>query len=283
MVPIDVLVAFVREDAPEGDCTTDAVIPETVCHAVIRAKATGIIAGIAEAAALFEHYGVQALFAAKDGAWVQEGETVLEMNGDARAILLVERTALNLIGRMSGIATATYAAVAAVRDASPPVRIAGTRKTAPGLRRFDKKAIVLGGGDPHRLSLSDQVLIKDNHLALVPLADAIARARARTVYKRIEVEVETAADAVAAAHAGADIIMLDNMDASSIREAITALEEQGLRDQVVIEISGGIDGRDLGELAALGADVISMGRLTHSVINFDVSLELQPAIKTISI
>ncbi|NYT05787.1 MAG: carboxylating.nicotinate-nucleotide diphosphorylase, partial [Methanomicrobiales archaeon] len=94
MVPIDVLVAFVQEDAPEGDCTTDAVVPETVCRAVIRAKATGVIAGIAEAAALFEHYGVQALFAAKDGAWVQEGETVLEMNGDARAILLVERTAL---------------------------------------------------------------------------------------------------------------------------------------------------------------------------------------------
>ncbi|MBN1193729.1 MAG: carboxylating nicotinate-nucleotide diphosphorylase [Methanomicrobiaceae archaeon] len=283
MIPIETLVGFVREDAPQGDCTSDAVLPDTPCRAVVRAKATGIIAGISEAEALFAYFGVRTLSRARDGTRVLEGDTVMELDGSAHAILLVERTALNLIGRMSGIASATRAAVDTVRDTNPRIRIAGTRKTCPGLRAFDKKAVMLGGGDPHRSSLSDQILIKDNHRTLVPLEDAVARARAWSVYKTIEVEVETPEDAVAAAAAGADIIMLDNMDEDGIRAAIEALVSSGLRDSVTIELSGGIDSGRLAALAACDVDVISMGALTHTVRNFDVSLELRCAQKTISL
>ncbi|KQC05356.1 MAG: nicotinate-nucleotide pyrophosphorylase [Methanoculleus sp. SDB] len=283
MIPIETLVGFVREDAPQGDCTSEAVVPDTPCQAAVRAKSKGLIAGISESEALFAYFGVRTISRAKDGTWVHEGDIVMELDGSAHAILLVERTALNLIGRMSGIASATRAAVEAVRAEHPRIRIAGTRKTCPGLRAFDKKAIMLGGGDPHRSSLSDQILIKDNHLTLVSLTEAIARARAWSAYKKIEVEVETPEDAVAAAGAGADIVMLDNMDEDAIREAIDALVNRGLRDRITIELSGGIEPGRLAALAALDVDVISMGALTHTVRNFDVSLELRCSLKTVSL
>ena len=274
MIPIEDLLRFVREDAPWGDATSEAVVPDVVCRAVIRAKDTGIVAGLEEARALFEHLGVMVHQRTPDGRPVAPGTTLLELEGRARAILLLERTALNIIGRMSGIATRTREAVDAVRVVSPDVRVAATRKTAPGLRALDKKAVVLGGGDPHRYSLSDMVLIKDNHLALVPLPEAIRKAKEWSRYRVVEVEVETARDAVGAAVAGADIILLDNMAPDAVREAVGSLVARGLRERVTIEVSGGVAGGDLAGYAAAGIDIISMGALTHTVRNFDVSLDI---------
>lgn len=274
MIPLENLLRFIREDAPWGDVTTDTVVPDVICRAVVRAKDRGTIAGLAEARALFEHFGVTVRERSADGRAVVPGDILLELDGPARAVLLVERTALNIIGRMSGIATRTREAVDAVRAVSPAVRIAATRKTAPGLRALDKKAVMLGGGDPHRYSLSDMILIKDNHLVLVPLPEAVRRAREESRYVIVEVEVETPDDAITAADARADIILLDNMTPDVVRETVRALAERGLRERVVLEVSGGVAGDDLAKYAATGIDVISMGALTHTVRNFDVSLDI---------
>jgi len=281
VIPLDTLLRFVEEDAPWGDVTSAAIVPDLSCQAVIRANETGVVAGLAEARALFEHYGVAVRQHAADGTAVAPGQVLLGLDGDAKAILLVERTALNIIGRMSGIATKTRSCVEAVRQAAPGVRIAATRKTCPGLRVFDKKAVALGGGDPHRYSLSDMILIKDNHLALVPLADAVRKARAASVYRTVEVEVETVEDAVAAAEAGADTILLDNMPPERIRDAVRALEARGLRDRVVVEVSGSVTEENLTGYAVAGVDIISMGALTHSVRNFDVSLKVLRGVTTV--
>ncbi len=273
MTPLSYLLGFLEEDAPFGDVTSDAVIPEDLkAKAVIIAKAEGIIAGIEEAKALFEHFGVKVDVKKRDGEEVRRGDVILELVGNARSILLVERTALNIMGRMSGIATEVRKLVERVKAVNPKVRVAGTRKTL--LKPIDKRAIIIGGGEPHRFSLSDAMLIKDNHLALVPLEEAIRRAKAFSVYKVIEVEVESLGDAIKAAKAGADVVMLDNMTPEEIEETIEALKREGLRERVKIEVSGGITPGNIAEYAKLDIDVISLGYLTHSVRNFDVSLEI---------
>jgi len=273
MVPLDYLLRFIQEDAPFGDVTSEAVITEgTKAKALILAKQDGVIAGVEEAKALFEHFGVEVCVKRRDGEEVKKGDVVLELIGDARAILLVERAALNVMGRMSGIATEVRRLVERVKAVNPKVRVAGTRKTL--LKPIDKRAITIGGGEPHRFSLSDAILIKDNHLALVPLEEAIRRARAFSTYKVVEVEVETRDDALKAAKAGADVIMLDNMTPEEIAETIGVLKREGLRDRVKIEVSGGITPENIVEYAKLDVDIISLGYLTHSVRNFDVSLEI---------
>jgi nicotinate-nucleotide pyrophosphorylase (carboxylating) len=276
MVPIEYLLQFIEEDAPFGDATSDAVIPDISCTAVIRSEQEGIIAGLEEASALFTYFGIQVRSEVADGALVRRGDTLRSLSGNAKKILLVERTALNIIGRMSGIATRTHQMAGVVSTINPRCRVAGTRKTCPGFRALDKKAVVLGGGEPHRSSLSDGILIKDNHLVLVPFVDAIRAAKNATRYKKIEVEVETLNDALVAAKTGADIIMLDNMSPPLIRETLAALTNEGLRDAVIIELSGGIDDENIKAYAALGADVISLGALTHTVKNFSVNLEILP-------
>jgi len=273
MIPLTYLLRFLDEDAPFGDVTSEAVIPEDLeAEAVIIAKQDGVIAGLKEAKALFEHFGVKVELKVKDGDEVKKGTIVIKLKGNARKILLVERTALNIIGRMSGIATQTRKLVEKVRVVSPKVRVAGTRKTL--LKPLDKKAILIGNGEPHRFSLSDAILIKDNHLALVPLEEAIKRAKAFSVYKIVEVEVESLEDALKAAKAGADVIMLDNMTPEQIKEVLEALKHEGFRDKVKIEVSGGITEENIQDYAKLDIDVISLGALTHSVKNFDVSLEI---------
>jgi len=273
MIPLTYLLRFLEEDAPFGDVTSEAVIPKDLeAEAVIIAKQDGIIAGLEEAKALFEHFDVKVELKAKDGDEVKKGYVVIELRGNARSILLVERTALNIIGRMSGIATQVRRLMKKVRAVNPNVRIAGTRKTL--LKPLDKRAILLGGGESHRFSLSDAVLIKDNHLALVPLEEAIKRAKAFSIYKVVEVEVESLEDALKAAKAGADIIMLDNMTPEQIEEVLEALKREGLRERVKIEVSGGITEENIESYAKLDIDVISLGALTHSVKNFDVSLEI---------
>ena len=273
MALLPYLLRFIEEDAPFGDVTSEAVIPEgTKARAVIIAKQDGVIAGVEEAKALFEHFGVKVDVKKRDGEEVGKGDVILELEGSARSILLVERTALNVMGRMSGIATEVRKLVEKVRAVNPRVRVAGTRKTL--LKPIDKRAIIIGGGEPHRFSLSDAILIKDNHLALVPLEEAIRRAKAFSVYKVVEVEVESLEDAIKAAKAGADVVMLDNMTPEEISETLEALRREGLRDRVKIEVSGGITPENIEKYAKLDIDVISLGYLTHSVKNFDVSLEI---------
>ena len=277
MIPLPELLRFITEDAPSGDLTTRALAPLGRCRARVFLRETGVVAGVEEAAALFTHFGVTVLSAVPDGTVVEADATLLSLEGDAAPVLLVERTALNLIGRMSGIATLTRALVEAAHREDPAVRVAATRKTAPGLRLLDKKAVVLGGGDPHRANLSYGILVKDNHLALIPLDEALHRARTRGGGKPVEVEVSTIPGALTAAELGADTIMLDNMDLHSLRAVIADLRKRGLRDRVEIEISGGITPENIARYAALGPDRISVGRLTHSPRSLDVSLEVTPA------
>ncbi|MCA6213467.1 carboxylating nicotinate-nucleotide diphosphorylase [Thermococcus bergensis] len=273
MVSVNYLLRFVEEDAPFGDVTSEAVIPEDLeAEAVIIAKQDGVIAGLEEAKALFEHFDVKVELKAEDGDEVKRGDVIVKLRGNARKILLVERTALNVMGRMSGIATEVRKLVERVKAVNPKVRVAGTRKTL--LKPIDKRAILIGGGEPHRFSLSDAILIKDNHLALVPLEEAIRRAKTFSIYKVVEVEVETLEDALKAAKAGADVIMLDNMTPEQIEDVLEALKHEGLREKVKIEVSGGITPENIEEYAGLDIDVISLGALTHSVKNFDVSLEI---------
>lgn len=276
MVSLEYLLHFIDEDAPSGDVTSEAVIPDMRCRAEITAEQAGIIAGLCEATMLFSHYGIAVEQFAQDGGVVKEGDRLLSLAGDAKKILLVERTALNIIGRMSGIATQTREMVKTISAINGHCRIAATRKTCPGFRALDKKAVQIGGGEPHRGSLSDGILIKDNHLALVSLKKAITDAKKITLYKKIEVEVETPADAMLAASAGADIIMLDNMNPGQVKSTIDALRKKGLRDRVIIELSGGIESNTLRDFATLDVDVISMGALTHTVRNFSVKLEIVP-------
>jgi len=274
---LDQLVSFVEEDAPFGDLTSETVIlnDEEDCRAEIYAKERGILAGMPEITQLFIHYGISYNQHIKNGHLVNPGSTIIEIQGRAGTILLLERTVLNVLERMSGIATATRAAVDIISAIRPGIKIAATRKTAPGLRLLDKRAVIVGGGEPHRWSLSDAVLIKDNHLALVPIEKAIQRAKAASAYHLVEVEVDNAGDALIAAKTGADIIMLDNMGFEDISATIERLQQEGVRDRVKIEVSGNITASSVAEYAASGVDIISMGSLTHSVKSLDLSLRIK--------
>jgi nicotinate-nucleotide pyrophosphorylase (carboxylating) len=268
------LLSFIREDAQFGDITSEALIGDIPCRAVITAHAAGVIAGLAEAAALFGHFGATILEHSTDGSEVAASTIVMSLEGPARGILLVERTALNIIGRMSGIATRTRKLSSLIQSTGCACMISATRKTAPGLRLLDKKAVMLGGGDPHRMSLSDGILIKDNHLALVPLAIAVQRAKERSCYRKVEVEASAPDDALSAVKAGADILLLDNMTPALVRETLVLCRDAGVRQGLIIEVSGNIDEANLLSYAIPGVDRISVGGLTHSVQNFDVSLDI---------
>jgi len=270
----DYLLSFIEEDAPFGDVTSEAVTDDVCCRAVITTHEAGVIAGLTEAAALFGHFGATILDHSFDGSEVAAGTIVMSVEGPARGILLVERTALNIIGRMSGIATRTRKLSSLILSAGCSCRISATRKTAPGLRLLDKKAVLLGGGDPHRMSLSDGILIKDNHLVLVPLVTAIQRAKERSCYQKVEVEVSAPSDALSAAKAGADILLLDNMAPALVRETLQRCRDAGVGRGLIIEVSGNIDVDNLLSYAIPGVDRISSGFLTHSVRNYDVSLDI---------
>jgi len=272
------LIDFLREDIGMGDLTTEAVVPAEVrieAHIVVNEPA--VIAGLYEASILFEIVEAEFKAEVEDGAEVSAGTVIAEINGSGRAILSAERTALNILMRMSGIATITRKLVSMIRREGLDVRVAATRKTVPGLRYFDKRAVSIGGGDTHRFRLDDAILIKDNHIRIAGgVGEAIRRARSAISFsKKLEVEVKTVCEALEAAKAGADIIMLDNMSVGEVEEAIRNLRNEGLRDRVLIEVSGGIDEGNILEYARLKPDVISLGFLTHSVRAVDMSLEVK--------
>jgi nicotinate-nucleotide pyrophosphorylase (carboxylating) len=240
------------------------------------AKESGVVAGIEEIIVLAEALGLEGEAYVSDGNEVKKGEIFLKLCGDAQTILSAERTLLNLLSRMSGIATKTRRMVEKLEEAKTSARIAATRKSAPGMLYFDKKAVAVGRGDPHRLHLDDMVLIKDNHVVIAgSVVKAVEKAKAAVSFtKKIEVEVTKIPDAVAAVKAGADIVMLDNFSPKQVKQAVELLKKAELRDKVILEASGGITEATLVEYAAAGVDVLSLGELTHSVKSFDVSLEI---------
>lgn len=267
---------ILADDIGLGDVTASAVIPPNVdVAAEVIAKEDGIAAGIQEAVYLAEYVGLTAKALVADGLVIKSNQILLQVSGDAQIILSVERTMLNLLSRMCGIATRTRALTEKLEKAKLKAKIAATRKSAPGLLYFDKKAVEIGGGDPHRLHLDDMILIKDNHLAIVSsVEEAVKRAKAHASFtKKIEVEVTDIKDALIAAKAGADIVMLDNFTPQQAKDAVKALEKVGL-DKVLLEVSGGITGENLLEFAKANVDIISMGELTHSVKALDISLEI---------
>ena len=265
------LERFVAEDLGEWD-DSSTLVPEVEAVAAVVAREDCIISGLAEAQEIFTYFRLSATPLFDDGEFVPAGSQVISIRGSARAILQSERLALNFMARMSGISTLTRkCALLAGRR----VHVAATRKTTPGFRAFEKKAVFLGGGDTHRFNLSDAVLIKDNHIAILGLEECLRRARERTSFtKKIEVEIENAADMIKAARGGADIIMFDNMSPEEIARGIALLQETGLRDRLLLEASGGITLDNLSEYAASGVDVISLGALTRDARWIDLSLEM---------
>ncbi len=271
------LAKMVYEDIGFEDITTRALIPPGLqVKGQIIAREEGVVAGVELAVAIFTEFSVETEIMVADGEKINQGQIIMEVYGDPRSVLSVERTVLNLLMRMSGIATLTANIIKMVRSVNPYVLVAGTRKTTPGLQFFEKNAIRSGGGDTHRYRLDDSVLIKDNHLALVGgVAEAISRARKYVSFtKKIEIEVESLEEALQAAHAGADIIMLDNMNPEEIITVLTALEDENLRNNVIIEVSGGINSDNIVQFAKTGVDVISTGYITHSARSLDLSLDL---------
>ena len=262
-----------------GDVTSYALIPaekEAVAEVVVKEQEPVILAGIEEVTLLFEELGlfVEAFY--KDGEQVTKGEKILRIKGKARDILVAERTALNLLMRMSGIATVTRRMQEKINQVGAICKIAATRKTIPGLIYFDKKAVAIGGGDTHRLHLEDMVLIKDNHIALAGRIErAIKLAKEKVSFsKKIEIEVQTKEEALKAASLGADIVMLDNFSPEEVKETIALLKEKGLRKRVLIEISGNINPDNILAYAKANPDIISCGLLTHSVKAVDMSMRV---------
>jgi len=271
------LLQLLTEDVGQGDVTTAAVVSAgQIVEAEVIVKEQGVVAGIEETVILAESLGLKVEANVSDGTKVTKGQVLLKVSGDARTILSAERTMLNLLSRMSGIATTTRRLVEKLHETKLATKIAATRKSALGLLYFDKKAVLIGGGDPHRLHLDDMALIKDNHVALAGSVEkAVEKAKACASFtKKIEVEVTRVSDAVVAAEAGADIIMLDNFSPKQIKQAVESLKKAGFIGKVLLEASGGVTEATLVEYASTGVDVLSMGELTHSVKALDMSLEI---------
>ena len=268
---------FVEEDVGQGDITTLLTVPSgTIAEARILVKEHGIIAGIEETLVFLESFGLQANPLVSDGSEVKPETDILKIVGDARTLLSIERTMLNLLSRMSGIATSTRRLVEKVHKAGYKTRVACTRKVAPGLSYFDKKAVMTGGGDTHRLHLDDMILVKDNHFAIIGDVDtAVKTVREKISFsKKVEVEASTMEDVLEAVKAGVDIVMLDNFTPKQTKKIVELLKKKRLRNKVIVESSGGITEKDILEFAAAGVDIMSLGEVTDSAKALDMSLEI---------
>lgn len=263
------LLQFLAEDIGRGDITS-ALLPKRKISVRIISREKAIVAGVAYAKEIFKLKGCNGKILKKDGSKIQPNQTIMTITGEAGKILTCERTALNLLTRMSGIATQTNELVKKIPNKT---KLYATRKTAPGLRYFDKEAVEIGGGEKHRLRLDEMVMIKDNHIAVGDsLLSLIKKAKKR--YKKFEVEVENISDAVLAAKEGSTIIMLDNFSPAQIKKTIQILKNQKLRNKVMLEASGGITSKNISKYGQTGVDIISVGSITNSVKGIDVSLEI---------
>ena len=266
------LLRFISEDIQGGDITS-VLLPKKKIKAKIISKQEGVLAGVKFAGDIFRLKGCNVKIIKKDGAKLKSNQIILQISGNAGTVLSCERTALNLLSRMSGIATQTNFLVSKIRKINKKTKLYSTRKTAPGLRFFDKEAIMIGGGHKHRMSLNDMVMIKDNHLLVTNSMEGIIK-NARKRHKHVEVEVENQRDAILAASSGATIVMLDNFSPVQIKKTITTLQKKKLRNNVKLEASGGINSKNISAYAKTGVDIISVGSITNSVSGLDLSLEV---------
>ena len=266
------LLRFLSEDVRSGDITS-ALLTKKKIVAKIISRQQGVIAGIKFAKNLFQLKGCTVKAFVKDGAKVKQNQKILQVSGSTQSVLSCERTALNLLSRMSGIATQTNFLVSKIRKVSKKTSLYSTRKTAPGLRIFDKEAVKIGGGHKHRMSLDEMIMIKDNHLVLCNTMEDIIK-QAQKKRKRIEIEVENQKDALLAAKMGASIIMLDNFTPAEIKRTTAALRKKKVRNKVKLEASGGITSKNIIAYARTGVDMISVGSITNSVSALDLSLEV---------
>jgi len=266
------LLRFVSEDIQSGDVTS-VLLTKKKIKAKIFSRQEGILAGVYFAGDVFRLKGCNVKIMKKDGAKLKSNQIILQISGNAGTVLSCERTALNLLSRMSGIATQTNFLVSKIRKINRKTKLYSTRKTAPGLRFFDKEAIMIGGGHKHRMSLNDMVMIKDNHLLVANSMEDIIK-NARKLHKDVEVEVENQRDAILAVNSGATIAMLDNFSPVQIKKTITELQKKKLRNKVKLEASGGINSKNISAYAKTGVDIISVGSITNSVKGLDLSLEV---------
>jgi nicotinate-nucleotide pyrophosphorylase (carboxylating) len=266
------------EDRARRDRTTAALrLGSLKAEGTVTAQASGVVSGLkaVRAIAAVAHLGLRVPL--RDGSRVRRGSRVVVLRGDARTILAVERTVLNFLMHASGVATATDRARRAAGSAGGAPQVWATRKTLPGLRDLEKAAVVHGGGRPHRRDLEDGLLVKSNHLKFVRLEEAVRRARrARRPHERVQVEVRSASEAVRAARAGADALLLDNMSPAAARRALRALERTGLRRGRWVELSGGIAPTTVRRYRSVGADAVSLGALTHSAPALPFHLTVRP-------
>ncbi len=273
----EIIKLAILEDIGSGDITTDFVVSDGVlAKASILCKEDMFVAGLPFAKRVFEllmegkrfsRFEFKEFF--KDGDWVKKGYEIAHITSDAKLLLAGERISLNILQRLSGIATVTREFVKKVEEL--PVKILDTRKTTPGLRFMEKYAVRVGGGFNHRFALYDAILIKDNHIKIAgTIKEAIKRAKNRCIHQKIEVEVNTLSELEEAISAGADIVMLDNMDLDTMREAVRIA-----KGRVLLEASGGVSLQNVREIALTGVDFISIGALTHSSRAMDISMKIR--------
>ena len=266
------LKRFLDEDVGNGDITSRLLKKKKIKSKIITREET-VVAGIKFVKELFSLKKCKIKVTKKDGSLAKPNQTILIIEGDVRHILTCERTALNLLSRMCGIATQTNNLKKQIKQTGSKSKLFATRKTAPGLRFFDKEAVKTGGGEKHRMTLNEMIMIKDNHLAVEKSIESILR-KAKKTRGKIEIEVETQRDAVLCAQMGADIIMLDNFTPEQIKRTIKKLTELQLRKKVVLEASGRINSKNIVKYAKTNVDMISIGSITNSVDGIDLSLEI---------
>ncbi len=263
---------YFEEDLSLGDVTG---VEKTVVRANIVSGGNGVIAGIKVARKALEMFNVEIVYTIEDGSQVEAKDIVMQVEGNSADIMMAERTVLNLLMKMSGIATTTGQMVEKAKKHNPSVTVAATRKNTPGFRFLEKMAVSIGGGATHRLSMGDCVLVKSTHLKIAGgVKQAMDITRKADFTKKIEVEVDNTEDLLIAVDEGADIVMLDNMSPQQVEQALNTLKEKGLRDKVMVEASGGINMENVDEYASMGVDVISSSFLTLSSPPLDLRLEI---------
>jgi len=268
--------ALAEDLGPLGDITAALVPQDARVRGALVARRPGVLAGRRCAQAAFDSVDpeLSVRWLRADGDHVDGGEVIAEVEGTMRSLLTAERTALNFLCRLSGVATLTRRFVDAVHQANPAARVLDTRKTTPGLRALEKAAVRAGGGTNHRASLSDAVLVKDNHLAGTTIADAVGAARRMWPGRMVEVECDTPVQAEEAVDAGASVVMLDNMKPGDVAECIARLRKRPGGQAVLVEVSGGLTLDSAPAYAAAGADLLSVGALTHSAPALDIGLDV---------
>ncbi|MFX0058609.1 MAG: carboxylating nicotinate-nucleotide diphosphorylase [Candidatus Hodarchaeota archaeon] len=271
------LKEFLEEDCNFKDVTSSIIPNDAEISAKILVKSQGYVSGLEELKVLFELLHISSEFLKKDGQYVERGDIIAKLNGKVHNILLGERVGLNLITHMSAITTITRKYVNIVKDSGKNVKIACTRKTIPGLRIFDKKAVEVGGGDTHRFTLDDMILLKDTHLKFYRgNVERLLKDMKKIVSftKKIEIEIEKVEDTLTAAKNGADIIMLDNFTPDEVDDAISLLKTNNLRNRVIVEVSGGINQENLLDYVIAEPDIISLGLITQKYAEYiDFSLK----------